>query len=816
MAESDKEKTAFSTGSGLYQFCVMPFGLCNAPATFERLMEKVLVGLPWEILLIFLDEIIVHAATFEEELNRLRLVFQRLREANLKLGPKKCFLFQRRVAVLGHIVSGDGVSTDPSKTEVIRTWPTPHSAADVRSFLGLTSYYRRFVHEYATIAKPLHELTENGKEFSWTEDCEKMFHTLKEKLVSAPILAYPTREGQFILDADASGVATGDVLSQVQDGIERVIAYFSRALKKAERNYCVTRRELLAIVGGVRHFHNYLYGRKFLVRTDHGALRWLVGFKDLEGQLARWLEILGTYDYDVVYRPGSRHGNADALSRRPCSADECSHCERVEANQISQEGSFCGAITRSSGRQQQHHRTGHTASDTTAPSQKADTWLEGLSKEDLRREQRSDSILSHVIRWLEAGEERPPWEQVSSLSPDVKGYWAQFKRLVLNDGILYRNWEEANTQQEQSLKLVVPKKLQGRLLVSLHDSVTAGHLGVKKTLHRVKQRYYWCGSTRDVKEWCRRCTKCSSRRKPQRKFQAPMQRYHVGAPLERIAIDVLGPLPETEQGNRYALIVMDYFSKWTEVHAMPDQTAEAVAHILIKEVISRFGVPLQIHTDQGRNFESVLFKEVCRLLDIDKTRTTPLRPQSDGMVERFNRTLEAMLSKFVKENQRDWDRYLPLLSMAYRSAVHESTGYTPNELMFGREIRLPVELIFGVPPGDNTPPVYTEYAWNLKEQIGTVHEFARERLQIESQRQKRLYDHRCNHKPYKEGEKVWLYSPQSKKGLSPKLQTPWDGPWEITKQITDVVYKIQKSSRGKPKFVHHDRLKPYQESSGRQ
>ena len=233
-----------------------------------------------------------------------------------------------------------------------------------------------------------------------------------------------------------------------------------------------------------------------------------------------------------------------------------------------------------------------------------------------------------------------------------------------------------------------------------------------------------------------------------------MQMYHVGAPLERIAIDILGPLPDTEQGNRYALIVMNYFSKWTEVHAMPDQTAEAVAHMLIKEAISRFGVPLQIHT--GRNFESVLFKEVCRLLDIDKTRTTPLRPQSDGMVERFNRTLEAMLSKFVKENQRDWDRYLPLLSMAYRSAVQESTGYTPNELMFGREIRLPVELIFGVPPGDNTPPVYTEYAWNLKEQIGTVHEFARERLQIESQRQKRLYDHRCNHKPYKEGEKVWF------------------------------------------------------------
>ena len=214
-----------------------------------------------------------------------------------------------------------------------------------------------------------------------------------------------------------------------------MIAYFSRALKKVERNYCVTRRELLATVGGVRHFHNYLYGRKFLVHTDHGVLRWLVGFKDLEGQLARWLEILGTYDYEVVYRPGSRHGNADALSRRPCSADEFSHCERVEANQVSHEGSFCGAITWSSGRQQQHHPTGHTAPDTTAPPRYLVGGVDGLRGATFRLH------LSHVIRWLESGEEHPPWEQVSSLSPEVKVYWAQFKRLVLNDGILYRNWE---------------------------------------------------------------------------------------------------------------------------------------------------------------------------------------------------------------------------------------------------------------------------------------------------------------------------------------------------------------------------------------
>ena len=200
------------------------------------------------------------------------------------------------------------------------------------------------------------------------------------------------------------------------------------------------------------------------------------------------------------------------------------------------------------------------------------------------------------------------------------------------------------------------------------------------------------GSRRDVKAWCRNCYRCSSRRKPQKTFPVPLQVYNVGAPLKGLAIDVFELLRETDQGNRYILVVMDYFSKWVEGLA------------LVTEVISRFGVPLQIHTDQGRNVESVLFKEVCMLLDIEKTRTTPLHPQSDGMVELLSRILEAMLSKFVQESQRNSDQILPLLAMAYRSAIHESTGCTPNELMFGRDVRLPADLMFGSPPVPAVPP----------------------------------------------------------------------------------------------------------------
>lgn len=230
MSEEDKPKTAFSTGNGLYQFTVMSFGLCNAPATFERLMEKVLSGLPWEVCLLYLDDIIVHGREFGEAIKRLRTVLQRLRDAGLKLSPKKCILFQQFVPFLGHVASNHGVTRDPKKIEAVRTWPSPRTAKDVKSFLGLCSYYRRFVHGFADIARPLFRLTENQREFRWTGECEDAFRRLKTLLTIAPILAFPTADGLFILDTDASNTGLGAVLSQVQEGEEKVIAFHSKSL----------------------------------------------------------------------------------------------------------------------------------------------------------------------------------------------------------------------------------------------------------------------------------------------------------------------------------------------------------------------------------------------------------------------------------------------------------------------------------------------------------------------------------------------------------------------------------------------------------
>ena len=331
LEQAHKEKTPFSTSHGLWQFTVMPFGLCNAPVTFERLMELVLAGLPCDVCLLYLDDILVHAKTFEREIFNLREVFGRFRAANLKLNPKKCELFRRKVVYLEHIVTEEGISTEPSKVEAVTAWPVPENKRELRGFLGLCSYYRKFIKSFANIASPLYKLTEKEALFQWTEQCDEAFNKLKHDLTTAPVLAYPIAAGKFTLDTDASEKGIGAVLSQEQNGQEKIIAHFSRSLNRRERNYCVTRKELLAVVKATEKFHYYLYGQRFIVRTDHASLRWLFNFRRPEGQIARWLQKLQEYNFEVVHRSGKSHVNADALSRRPCYESACKFCAALES-----------------------------------------------------------------------------------------------------------------------------------------------------------------------------------------------------------------------------------------------------------------------------------------------------------------------------------------------------------------------------------------------------------------------------------------------------------------------------------------------------
>ncbi|GBN05127.1 Retrovirus-related Pol polyprotein from transposon 17.6 [Araneus ventricosus] len=342
----DKEKTAFTTGKGLWQFKVMPFGLCNALATFERLMETVLRGLTSEACLVYLDEIIIVGRTFQEHLNNIRKVFQRLQKANLKLSPKKCRFFRKEVSYLGHIISADGVKTDPEKTKA---------------------------------------------------------------LITFPVLTYPRTDKEFILDTDASDEGIGAVLSQKIGNEECVIAYFSKTLGKPERNYCVTRKELLAIVKSIEHFHHYLYGRKFLPRTHHASLRWLLNFREPEGQIACWIQRLQEYDFEIQHRKGTSHGNADALSRRPCK-ESCKHCTNAEK------------------------KFGMETDISVKVLTTEDAW----SSSEVQKTQLEDPAIRPILERKLNSEDRSSWQEIAPESPATKRYWALWDSLHLKDGVLYR------------------------------------------------------------------------------------------------------------------------------------------------------------------------------------------------------------------------------------------------------------------------------------------------------------------------------------------------------------------------------------------
>ena len=387
----------------------------------------------------------------------------------------------------------------------------------------------------------------------------------------------------------------------------------------------------------------------------------------------------------------------------------------------------------------------------------------------------------------------------------IRSLWSQWNILVLENDILYRKYTEED-KNSSILQAVVPTTERRMVLKFCHDLETAGHLGVTKTLSRIRQKYYWPGLQADTRAYIAGCEKCSRRKHPQMKKKAPMTLVESGLPMDRIATDILGELPLSENGNKYILVVSDYFSKWTESFPMPNMEAATVARIIVEEVVSRFGVPSSIHSDQGRQYESELFSEVCRVLQIKKTRTTPYHPQSDGMVERFNKTLATMLSAYVNEHHSDWDSYLPYVMMAYRASVHETTGFTPNYLMLGREVSTPLDIMYEMPNAVKYIP-RNKWAWQLKERMEEAHKYVRENIKTAMVRQKKYHDQKLSWQMFSKGDQVYVYFPLRKVGLSPKFTSYWRGPYEVIDKITDVTFKVNCGPRGKTQVVHVDRLR---------
>ena len=550
-------------------------------------MEQVLQGLHWKTLLLYLDDVIVIAPDFPTHIARLREVLERFRKAGLKLKPKKCELIQEEVKYLGHIVSSTGVATDPEKVEAVREWESPSDLKGLQAFLGTTGYYRQFIEGYATLAKPLTQLSHKETKWSWGHEEESAFRTLQTKLLTAPILGYPDPQRPYILDTDASAVGVGAVLSQVQEGRERVIAYFSKTLSPAERNYCVTRRELLAVIKAVKHFRPYLYGQPFTLRTDHASLRWLCRRKEPTAQVARWLETLSEFRMEIEHRSGPKHGNADGLSRR-CT--ECKQCQRVEQR----DGGPTHAQLR--GEDSVDRRV-----DVITTTQKVD--LERLRKDQVE----GDHPVARLYRSLR---DRQPLteEDLHHGGPELK-LLAQRQEAfrIREDGILEIRLV---VQERPHWSIVCPPPCRSAIVWDTHSQV---HAGIGRTIARIRLHWYWPGMTRDVRKIIQTCEKCQAGKTGGTQASTSRQRLHAGRPWQQVAIDLVGPFPETQRGNKWILVLTDHFTRWQDALPLADATAPSVATILDERVFCYLGLPEEIHSDQGVQFESTLMHELCAL-----------------------------------------------------------------------------------------------------------------------------------------------------------------------------------------------------------
>eukprot|EP00117_Sycon_ciliatum_P034902 scpid20142/ scgid26552/ Retrovirus-related Pol polyprotein from transposon 17.6; Protease; Reverse transcriptase; Endonuclease len=594
MDEADKAKTAFSTPDGHYEFNVMPFGVCNGPSSFQRLMSAVLRGLQWQMCLVYLDDIIVFSKTFDEHLERLEAVFQRLLEAGLRLKPSKCHLLRTEVNFLGHVVTKDGVRTDPDKIETVSEWRCPKNVAEVRSFMGFCGYYRRFVKDFASISRPLVKLTRQNQRFSWDGECEIAFQLLKQKMSSAPTLAYPRFETDappFVVDVDASGHGLGAVLSQTDaDGRERPIAYASRGLNSAERNYGSTKSELLGLVWAFRHFRCYLLGRRFVVRTDHQALKYLNRFKEPSAIVARWLEFLSDFDYEVRYRKGKVHANADGLSRQV----QDQRCGTTVPDEV---------IAVVSDERSSVENAESVQSDLPTPFVRRRNWTSA----DWADVQQRDHELTRLSEWLSSGSSSP---DLTGVSPALRHYFRGRKCLVVREDVICRVLHSENAGEGTKFQILVPVALRGQVLSEYHDHL--GHLGVTRTYHQIQSKLFWYGMKRDVEDWIGSCASCSRRSRPVgRGSGAPLEVTWSGYPFERVGMDLIPGLPETDAGNKHILVIVDYFTKWVEAYPLKRMDASTIASKFVSEFVARFGAPESVHTDQGKNFDSRLFRDVC-------------------------------------------------------------------------------------------------------------------------------------------------------------------------------------------------------------
>lgn len=614
--EESMEKTSFAvSGRGLFCFKRMPFGLVNSAASQCRLMDRVL-GVDLEPRVFhYLDDIIIMAETFEQMIELMEKVAERLRKANLTINLKKSQVCAKQISYLGYTINEKGLSIASEKITPILNYKTPKTVRDVRRLIGMSSWYRRFIPDFSKVIAPISDLISKAKKtIKWTKEAEEAFQQLKASLISEPVLVSPDFDREFTIQCDASDVGIAGVLTQEdEEGHERVISYYSKKLTKPEKKYTVTEKECFAVMKSIEHFRPYVELRHFKVITDHHSLIWLQNLKDPTGRLSRWALQLQHHDYTIEHRPGKLMVVPDALSRAFAAESEVGEIYEAAA-------------------------------------------IDSVDRNDWYTKLRADVIAK----------------------PD------DFPDFRIENEVLMRHIGKNTDITRTNWRIVVPKVKRKEVLQECHDK--AAHLGYTKTYARLCDRYWWPKMFQDVKQHIKNCKECGETKAPNYYMVAPMGGPRVPTvPFEMISMDFKGPFIRSTAGYSYLLVITDQLSKFVILHRVRKADAKTTVRI-VEDHFLMFGVPRTIIHDNGTVFVSKLF---VALLDkyIVKQQKTPLYHPQSNPTERVNRVIGTAISAYVKDNHKKWDEKLPEIGFALRTCLHESTNYTPYEVVFGMKMR---------------------------------------------------------------------------------------------------------------------------------
>ncbi len=790
-----RELMAVSTPGGLYQPTVMPFGVKNAPGAFQREMRRVLSGRLNRGVFVFIDDIILYSRTEAEQLELIEWVLSRLEAEGYYAHPGKCQFMRREVSFLGHMVSPAGVSMQQHKVQAVNDWPPLQSVKDVRSFLGLANFYRRFVHRYSHIAQPLTALTQtaDGQAWRWGAAEQEAFDDLKRALTTAPLLAHPDPQRQWTLQTDASGVAIGGVLSQKQDdGTMRPVAFWSKKLGRAERNYSATERELMAIVRATEEWRVYLHGspHPVLLLTDHKPLVYLNGKAELGMRLSRWMEALCDLTFQIGYVRGKDNAAADALSRRSDYEADVPAAEpsmlKVKLTTMSTDRALAGSW-RVFSRWLDEPSTQQAAGMKSSAAQQAQQHETQLRVQSLLVDLRAAAGRDDKYQTL--------------LQSDL-----QHGGLRVDDGLAY----------SRSGAVYVPddRRLRTRLLELAHDAV--GHFGRDRTIKRLAQHCVWTGMTSEVEDYCRSCAVCAVSKSSTTKAAGTLRPMPIPERVwDSVGVDFTGPLPLTARKNNSIMAIVDRFSKMLRLRACSTSiTGIEAGRVLLDEMLGVGRIPSSIVSDRDVRFTGAAWGQLWRGLKAEQKMSTAYHPQTDGQTERANRTLQAVLRAYA-ESRDDWDEWLPFVAAVYNSTVQESTGRTPFEMNFadGRAID-PLQWALAERRGVADARGVSREAERTLVEMQTIWDEVRAKLVVEQARQKRYADTKRREVRYDVGDSVYL-STRNLGALGGKLLAKWVGPYVVTKVMpSGVSVRLDlRGELGKTHDVFHvSLLKPYEVS----